>query len=100
MVTDTVRQKRYPEDRVVGESAESAPLTIDLEEMLDFARSNDPQYFHTDPQAVSGSIFGGVVQMRYTLINRRDEILFSCLSVNLIETRPPSASPPDGAAPC
>lgn len=165
MVTDTVRQKRYLEDLVVGERAESAPLTIDLQEMLDFARHNDPQYFHTDPQAATGSIFGGViasgiytmsvwrrldhtisadiawicgiawqdvrwpmptragdavrarwecvdarrsasepsrgvVQMRYTLVNERDDTLFSCLSVNLVETRPPSAPPPACAETC
>lgn len=29
----------------------------------------------------------GVVEMRYTLENRRGEVVFTCLSINLVETR-------------
>lgn len=32
-----------------------------LGELLDFARVYDPQYFHTDPEAARGSIFGEVI---------------------------------------
>ncbi len=149
----TAGGRRYLEDLIVGEAAESAPHTVDLEEMLEFARRNDPQYFHADPVAAQGSIFGGViasgiytmalwrrldhqisgdiawicgvawqdvrwpaptragdtvrarwecvglrpsssdpargvVEMRYTLLNRTDEVLFTCLSINLVERRP------------
>ena len=144
--------RRYLEDLVVGETAESPPLVIDRGEMLDFARRNDPQYFHADPEAARSSIFGeviasgiytmavwrrldhlisgniawicgvawqdvrwpvatragdtvrarwecvglrpsasdparGVVEMRYTLLNQRDQVLFTCLSINLVERR-------------
>ncbi len=153
MLGVTVQKRRYLEDLAVGEAAESAPHTVELEEMLDFARRNDPQYFHIDPEAARESIFGGViasgiytmsiwrrldhaisrdiawicgvawqdvrwptptragdtvrarwqcvrlrrsssdpsrgvVEMRYTLLNDRDETLFSCLSINLVEVRP------------
>lgn len=144
--------RRCLEDLVVGETRESPPLVIDLEEMLDFARRNDPQYFHADPVAARASIFGeviasgiytmavwrrldhrissdiawicgvawqdvrwpvamragdtvrarwecmalrpsssdpsrGVVEMRYTLLNQRDQVLFTCVSINLVERR-------------
>lgn len=36
-------------------------FTKRLEEMLDFARRYDPQYFHTDPDAAKASIFGEVI---------------------------------------
>ena len=32
----------------------------------------------------------GVVECRYTLINQRDEIVFTCRSINLIRMRPPA----------
>lgn len=53
--------KKYFEDLAVGDHAESAEQAVNREEMLEFARRYDPQYFHTDPQAAKGSIFGEVV---------------------------------------
>lgn len=53
--------KRYYEDLVVGEVLESQPRTVSLEELLEFARRYDPQYFHTDPDAATSSIFGEVI---------------------------------------
>ena len=149
----TTTRKRYLDDLVIGPPAESGPYTVQLDEMLDFARRYDPQYFHTDPDAARASIFGevvasglytavvwrrldheisgdvawtcgiswkevawprpmratdvvrarveylskrlsgsdpkrGVVEVRYALVNAREEPLFSCLSINLIETAP------------
>lgn len=40
---------------------ESAPRTLTREEMLEFARRYDPQYFHTDVEAARESIFGEVI---------------------------------------
>jgi acyl dehydratase len=150
-------QKRYFEDLAIGEIAESSGVVVDREEMLDFARRYDPQYFHTDPTEAQRSIFGeviasgiytaalwrrqdaliggdiawvcgiawedvrwpeavragdtlraraeclakresnsqptrGVVEMRYTLVNQRDAVVFTCRSINLVERRPPSAA--------
>jgi hypothetical protein len=33
----------------------------------------------------------GIVECRYTLLNQRDEVAFTCRSVNLIEMRPRAA---------
>lgn len=52
---------RQFEDLEIGERAISAPLTVAREDMLDFARKYDPQWFHTDPQAAQNSIFGEVI---------------------------------------
>ena len=45
----------------IGEKAVSEPMTVDRDDMLDFAAKYDPQWFHTDPQAATGSVFGEVV---------------------------------------
>jgi len=52
---------RYYEDIVVGEVRESSTRKVTLEELLEFATRYDPQYFHADPAAASGSIFGEIV---------------------------------------
>jgi acyl dehydratase len=57
----TAAAGRYYEDLVIGEVRESSPRTVSLDELLDFARRYDPQYFHTDPIAAKGSIFGEVI---------------------------------------
>ncbi len=145
--------RRYFEDLLVGEVRESSTRIVSLEELLDFARRYDPQYFHADPQAAGASRFGGiiasgihtaalwrmldqeisgdirwicgiaweevrwphpvrpgdalraraeclakrpsrgdpargVVEYRYSLRNQRDELVFTCRSVNLVERRP------------
>lgn len=54
-------KKKYFEDFAVGDHAQSAERVVDREEMLAFARRYDPQYFHTDPEAAKGSIFGEVI---------------------------------------
>ena len=53
--------KKYFEDISIGDCAESGEQTVDREEMLEFARRYDPQYFHTDPEAAKASVFGEVV---------------------------------------
>ncbi len=147
-------RKRYFEDLAIGEIAESSAIPVDREEMLEFARRFDPQYFHTDPDEAQRSIFGeviasgiytaalwrrqdalicgdiawvcgiawedvrwpeavrsgdqlraraeclskreshsqptrGVVEMRYTLLNQRNAVVFTCRSINLVERRTP-----------
>ncbi len=52
---------RYYEDLVEGQESMSGPRTVEAEELLAFARQYDPQYFHADPEAAKGSIFGGIV---------------------------------------
>ncbi len=143
---------RYYEDLVIGEVRESSARTVSLEELLEFARRYDPQYFHTDPVAAERSIFGeviasgihsaalwrsldheisgdihwicgiawedvrwphpvragdslraraqvlakrlsgkdpgrGIVELRYTLLNQREQVAFTCRSINLVAMR-------------
>lgn len=49
------------EDLVVGEFRTSSPRTVTQDEILAFARQYDPQWFHTDPDAATESVFGEVV---------------------------------------
>lgn len=49
------------EDLEIGERRASEPLTVERDDMIDFAKRYDPQWFHSDPAAAKGSIFGEVV---------------------------------------
>jgi acyl dehydratase len=49
------------EDLNVGEHRRSAPRTVTQDEILEFARKYDPQWFHTDPDSAAQSVFGEVV---------------------------------------
>ncbi len=55
------RPFRTFEDLELGEFRKSASRTVTREEMLDFARKYDPQWFHTDPESAQESVFGEVV---------------------------------------
>ena len=52
---------RYYEDLLIGEVRESSARTVTLEELVEFAKRYDPQYFHADPIAAQQSIFGELV---------------------------------------
>ena len=53
---------RYFEDLEPGEYAESTPVAVSEEEIVDFASRYDPQYFHMNPEAAkSHPQFGEVV---------------------------------------
>jgi acyl dehydratase len=146
-----VKPRRFYDDLVVGETRESGEHTVALDELLAFARTYDPQYFHADPAAARDSVFGeviasgthtmalwrqldhqissdiawicgvaweevqwpvavragdtlraraeclskrpsaadptrGIVEYRYTLLNQRGEVAWTCRSINLVET--------------
>ena len=49
------------EDLELGEFRRSSPRTVTQEEILEFARKYDPQWFHTDPESAAQSVFGEVV---------------------------------------
>ncbi len=51
----------YLEDFSVGQVFRSEPRVVTLEEMIAFARENDPQYFHIDAEAAKASLFGGLI---------------------------------------
>jgi acyl dehydratase len=56
-----IQPTRYWEDLEIGEHFASRTRTVSEEEIVDFATRYDPQYFHMDPEAAKGSIFGEVV---------------------------------------
>ena len=51
----------YLEDISVGQIFRSEPRVVTREEMIVFARDNDPQYFHLDDEAAQASLFCGLV---------------------------------------
>jgi acyl dehydratase len=51
----------YFEDLHVGMRFASEPEEVTQEAIVDFARMNDPQYFHVDPDAARTSLFGGLI---------------------------------------
>ncbi len=56
-----VTTKRYYEDIQIGESRRSSHYTVTREEILKFAQTYDPQYFHADEAAARTSRFGEVI---------------------------------------
>ncbi len=45
----------------VGQRIEAGPYTLSEDEVLQFARAWDPQWFHTDPAAAAAGRFGGLI---------------------------------------
>lgn len=52
---------KHFEDFRVGEMNELGSHTVTEAEIVAFAKKYDPQPFHTDPEAASGTIFGGLI---------------------------------------
>lgn len=44
-----------------GQVIEAGPVSITEEDIITFARSHDPQWFHTDPAVAAQGKFGGVI---------------------------------------
>lgn len=49
------------EDLEVGDFRQSRSRTVTRDEIVEFARQYDPQWFHSDPEAAKQSVFGEVV---------------------------------------
>ncbi len=52
---------RAYEDLSVGDFGRSDTLVVSSDEMLDWARTYDPQWFHADPERAKDSVFGELV---------------------------------------
>ena len=48
-------------DFVVGEVIETSPVSLSSDEIIEFAKSYDPQKFHTDPEAAKFSPYEGLI---------------------------------------
>jgi acyl dehydratase len=51
----------YFEDYKIGSVYETDSVIVTEEEIIAFGKQFDPQYFHVDPIAAKGSMFGGLV---------------------------------------
>ena len=51
----------YLEDITVGQTFGTGTVTVDIEEVREFAAAYDPQPFHLDEVAAGESLFGGLV---------------------------------------
>jgi acyl dehydratase len=49
------------EDFEPGQIFEFGGITVEADEIVEFARRYDPQYFHVDPEAAKESPFGGLI---------------------------------------
>lgn len=49
------------EDLTLGEFRRSRDKTVTHDEVLEFARAYDPQWFHADPELAKQSVFGEVI---------------------------------------
>lgn len=52
---------RFFEDLGNGEVVQLGTTAVTAEEILEFARSYDPQPFHVDPAAAEDSVYGGLI---------------------------------------
>ena len=55
------KKRIFLEDFELGVTYESPSHEVTEEEIIEFARRYDPQYFHLDAEAAKNSIFGGLV---------------------------------------
>jgi acyl dehydratase len=51
----------YWDDIDVGRAFDLGPHTVELDEIISFARRYDPQPFHIDEEAARDSIYGGII---------------------------------------
>lgn len=51
----------YWEDFLIGKVIDLGTCVVSREEVLEFARRYDPQPFHTDDEAATQSIYGGLI---------------------------------------
>lgn len=57
----TTIKDRYFEDYVPGSIYEFGTIAVAQDDVISFAKSFDPQDFHTDPEAAKQTIFGGLI---------------------------------------
>ena len=53
--------QRFFEDYEEGKVLQLGPIKVEQEEVIEFARRYDPQFFHTDPERGQKSIYGRLI---------------------------------------
>jgi acyl dehydratase len=61
MAFNTPIDDRYFEDYIEGDVHRFGSITVELDEVIAFAKRYDPQNFHADPDAAKLSQFGGII---------------------------------------
>jgi acyl dehydratase len=61
MTFTTPQEDRYFEDYLPGAVHEFGFITIEKDDIIEFARRFDPHPFHIDPEAAKQSVFGGLI---------------------------------------
>jgi acyl dehydratase len=61
MTFSHVIDDRYFEDYAVGSVHDLGSITVEADEIIDFAKRFDPQDFHIDPEAAKRTPFGGLI---------------------------------------
>ncbi|MGO9569210.1 MAG: MaoC family dehydratase [Desulfomonilaceae bacterium] len=61
MTFTTPQEDRYFEDYLPGAVHEFGSITIEQDEIIEFARRFDPQSFHIDPEKAKQTAFGGLI---------------------------------------
>lgn len=69
---------RYLEDITVGQVFQSDPVTVTAEEIVEFARKYDPQYFHIDEEAAKNSIYGGLIASGWHTCAVAQQLRYTC----------------------
>ncbi len=59
----------YLEDLKPGMVLPLGSVTVDRQELLEFARRYDPQPFHTDEEAARASIYGGLISSGWLTVS-------------------------------
>ena len=60
MIMKPINQ-RFFEDYKEGQVLQLGPIKVEQEEVIEFARRYDPQFFHTDPERAQESVYGGLI---------------------------------------
>lgn len=56
-----VNKKMYWEDFIPGQREQIGQVTVDRQEVFEFARRYDPQPFHINEEEADNSIYGGII---------------------------------------
>ena len=79
---DDATLTRYFEDFHAGEVIEVGSVTVTQDQMIEFARKYDPQPFHTDPNAATFSIYGGLIASGWHTVSLFMNLIVSNLLVD------------------
>ena len=52
---------KYLEDFILGEVEKVGEYLLTQEEIIEFGKKWDPQFFHIDPEAADKSVFSGLI---------------------------------------